>query len=202
MNFLAVNLFCCSLAYHSAGIYVGQFTVGCQENTNEQNRRKCLLIFWPKTNNKNTLSDLLVDCLASFLLPKNQWWYIVCGWDLFWELAPMMEYQDLAEEQFSESSELRTVQLMWVLVWGQKPENEQAGRDGVDKGAQVLVARLENLEFWHLKIEDGCLRSNVEWTCLLLIFFLLWAGYWVRWIFCTQTAYWNVHFFWKHSYKI
>lgn len=27
VNFLAVNLFCCSLAYHSAGIYVGQFTV-------------------------------------------------------------------------------------------------------------------------------------------------------------------------------
>lgn len=71
---------------------------------------------------------------------------------------------DLAEEQFTESSELRTVQLMWVLVWGQKPENEQVGRDGVDKRVQVLMARLENLDFWHLKIEDKCLCSSVEWT--------------------------------------
>lgn len=36
------------------------------------------------------------------------------------------------------------------------------GYDGVDNGAQVLITRLENLEFWHLKIEDGCLRSSVE----------------------------------------
>lgn len=69
MNFLAVTLFCqftcLSLSRCLWRIYCGTiYCVWCQENTNEQNRRKCLLIFWPKTNNKNTLSDLLVACSA------------------------------------------------------------------------------------------------------------------------------------------